>query len=254
MSRYWILFLLLVCSCTQHSEKLTIAAATNTREAVEELKKEFEKQSGTSCEVVFASSGKLTAQIRSGAPFHIFLAADLEYPQLLFEEGLSQEAPETYAIGQLVLWSGIPDWVPEIENLTEAQVEHIAVANPEFAPYGKAAREVLKNRDIFGSIESKLVYGESVTQTNQFFLSGAARVALTAKSSIVGLDLQQYNSWQVIDPSSHSPLRQGVVILKSGSKDQLEAAGKFRDFLFSESGRQILEKHGYQLPDEQPQR
>ena len=235
--------LLLACQ-PPHSEKLTIATAANMQFAIGEITQAFTEKTGIACEAIISSSGKLTAQIREGAPFDVFVSADMKYPTALFESGLTTAPPEVYAYGRLVLWSMVGDLTPSVEALTKEEISHIALANPKTAPYGVAAVEVLKRYTIYNQVEKKLVFGESIAQTNQFIISQAAEVGFTAKAVVLSHDMQAKGRWQEIDTALYSPLAQGVVIL-SNQESRLVQAQRFYAFLFSKEGQAILTKFGY---------
>ncbi len=237
------LFLFTTCA-SKRSDKLTIAAAANTQFVMEALVESFTKSSGIECETIIGSSGKLTAQIKGGAPFNIFISADMKYPALLFEDNYTLEAPKIYAHGQLVLWTMIEGIQPSLDLLSAEDIGHIALANPKTAPYGLAAMEVLNHYGLSESLVSKLVYGESISQTNQFINSGAAEIGFTAKSVVLSPQMLGKGHWVEIARDAYTPIAQGVVILKQ-DEDQLEQAQKFYDFLFSDKGKEILDKFGY---------
>ncbi len=222
---------------------LTIATAANMQFAMRAIVDSFTQQTGIDCTIVLSSSGKLTAQIKEGAPYDIFVSADTKYPKTLYEAGFTTQAPKTYAHGQLVLWSLSKNTQLDLNALTNSRTEYIAIANPKTAPYGQAAVEVLKNTGIYDQVRSKLVYGESISQTNQFIISGAATVGLTAKSVVVSNQMKNKGNWVAIDKNTYTPIAQAAVIIK---KDSItKASQKFYKFLFSETSQEILENFGY---------
>lgn len=238
-----IFCLLLIFSCQKPSDTdLTIAVASNMQFPMIELTKIFEKQAGISCDLVVSSSGKLTAQIKEGAPFDLLVSADMKYPNELFRSGLTRRKPMVYAYGQLVLLSVKGDNKPTVNDLTSSHITHIALPNPKTAPYGKAAIEFLEYQGILDSIRHKLVYGESVSQVNQFILSGAAQVGFTSESVIHAPALIESSSWMEIDDSEYTPISQGVVILDNENSAK---SGLFLEFLFSPEGQEVLHKYGY---------
>ncbi len=245
-SLLWLCLAWAMSSCqSQKSDTLTIATAANMQFAMESLIQAFTSETGISCETAISSSGKLTAQIEEGAPFHVFISADMKYPTRLFENGFSTAEPKVYAYGKLVLWSRIDGLEPSIEVLSDERIRHIALANPKTAPYGAAALEVLTYYQLLDPLAQKLVYGESISQTNQFIISKAAEMGFTAKSVVRSPQMKGEGQWVDIDPSIYSPIAQGVVILKH-SGENMPAARAFYDFLFSEKAQRILTDFGYE--------
>jgi molybdate transport system substrate-binding protein len=239
------LLLWLTLSCGHKPEsKLTIATAANMQFAMTELTDFFSEKTGIACETILGSSGKLTAQISAGAPYHLFVSADMKYPQTLFEAGLTESAPAVYAAGRLILWSTSSTHLSFPQSLSDQNVTHIALANPQTAPYGKAAMETLQKLGLEESLLPKLVYGESIAQTNQFITSGAAEIGFTAKSVVLSSNLAGKGKWVDIPADYHNPLTQGVVLLK-GMADHKSEARQFYEFLFSAEAKEILNKFGY---------
>jgi molybdate transport system substrate-binding protein len=227
------------------TDVLRIAVAANMQYTIDELIETFEDETGINCEVVIGSSGKLTAQIMERAPFHLFISADMKYPQRLFESGLTTSEPVSYAFGRLILWKPVSHDSLDISMLSRPDVRNIAIPNPKLAPYGKAAEQVLDHWFDDVSVEQKLVYGESVSQTNQFILTGAAQVGITAQSVIKSPQMPSDGQWFLIDKSLHEPIEQGLVIIRSGKKENESA--RFRDFMLSSNGQEILMKYGYDV-------
>ena len=247
-----VFFLLLLMNCQSNSEtKLTIAVAANLQFVINELTTEFTQSTNIPTQTIISSSGKLTAQIQEGAPYDLFLSADMKYPNELHQQKLTPEAPKVYAKGQLVLWN-YTKRIPKGEATTELyvntllkdEVRHIALANPKTAPYGQAAIQVLKVQNIYDTLKDKLVFGESIAQTNQFIISGAAEMGFTAKSVVLSPNVKGKGHWVDLNPSQYDPIEQGVVILNNRDHHLAEAE-KFYTFLFSESARKILTAYGY---------
>ena len=238
---------MLACQPARH-EALTIATAANMQYAMAELMESFSKHSGVACHMVVGSSGKLTAQIMEGAPYDVFVSADKKYPQALYEAGMTLSRPITYAQGHLVLWSTNLKSIA-LEQLTNSEVEHIAIANPETAPYGSAARELLNNVDLWEQVESKLVYGESVAQTNQFISSGAASMGITSESTVMAPINEHQGTWVHLDEDFYTPIEQALVLIKS-TPDKEQQAAAFRDFVQTPEGKQILIKFGFRIPEQ----
>ncbi|MEM7382393.1 MAG: molybdate ABC transporter substrate-binding protein, partial [Bacteroidota bacterium] len=173
-----------------------------------------------------------------------FVSADMKYPRTLFKKGFTAAAPDVYAYGKLVLWSNYEHIQPSIGILEDNALEHIALANPKTAPYGRAADEVLKFYDLYPVISEKLVFGESISQTNQFITSGAAEIGFTAMSVVLSPNMKGKGNWMLIDHAAYNPIKQGVVALQYEGQTK-QAANEFINFLFSKEARKILEKYGY---------
>ena len=236
--------ILFFTSCYKTEEaKLNIAVAANMQFAMKEIIKEFKEQTGVDCQMMTSSSGKLTAQIKEGAPYHVFVSANMKYPQDLFDAGFTTSKPEIYAYGKLVLWSMKEAVLPSIELLQKEQINHIALANPKMAPYGMAAKEVLENLGLYKSLKDKLVFGESVAQCNQFIISKSAEMGFTAKSIVLSEHGKGQGHWIDIDDSLYSPIAQGAVIIKQ--REMQAEAKAFYEFLFSQRASSLMEKFGY---------
>ncbi len=245
-----ILFILFLISACEHQEssttKITIATAANMHFAMSELTNKFTQKTGVKCDLIISSSGKLTAQIQQGAPYDVFVAADMKYPNEVFNMELAHTPPKIYASGRLVLWSMSNDIPLSINSLTADAVKHIAIANPKTAPYGAAALEILMHYEIAEKIKHKLVYGESITQVNQFISSKSVEIGITALSVVMSSKLKEKGQWIVLNDNFYTPIQQGAVIIKHKKKKTVNAQ-KFYDFLFSNEAKPILEKFGYLL-------
>ncbi len=240
-------FLLLFTSCEQKDKtKLTIATAANMQFAMHELTKEFTKETGVVCESITSSSGKLTAQIKEGAPYDVFVSADMKFPNKLFQTGFTTQKPKIYAYGKLVIWTMNSQLKPDFESFKIKHIKHIAMPNPKTAPYGTAAEEVLKKKNLYDKIQTKLVFGESVAQTNQFIVSYAAEIGFTAKSVVLAKNMKDKGNWKEVDENLYTPIAQGVVVLKNRNIHKNEAL-QFQYFLFSVKGKEILNKFGYSV-------
>lgn len=240
---FLMITLLLTCQ-KQPAEKITIATAANMQFAMKELVQAFTEETGLECETIISSSGKLTAQIMLGAPYDIFVSADLKYPTTLFENGKTLEAPKVYAYGYLVLWTMKGGSSLGLNKFQSASIRHIALANPKIAPYGKAAMEILSADNALLSYGDKLVYGESIAQVNQFIMSQSADVGFTAKSMVMTPEMKGQGYWEEIPSNLYSPIKQGIALLKTNPERQSQAQ-KFYNFLFSAKAKEILDNFGY---------
>jgi molybdate transport system substrate-binding protein len=240
----FLLASLVLIRCSRETEdKLTIAVSANMQFAMEEVVLSFKKKTHIPCDIVVSSSGKLATQIVQGAPFDVFVSADMEYPQHIFEAGKSIDKPKVYAFGKLILWSISEKEKISLSYLKDKKCQHIALANPETAPYGKAAIEVLKKLNLYDTCKSKFVFGESISQTNQFIQSKSAQVGFTAMSVVKAKVLNDAGSWIEIPDSLYTPIRQGAIQLNSTKNAQL-----FYQFLFADQAKAIFLKYGYKLP------
>ena len=245
----WLVLLLNSCQSTR-DQGITIATAANVQFAMQELTQAFTQTHGIACQTVISSSGKLTAQIKEGAPYDVFVSANMKYPHALYNNGLAAEAPKVYTLGKLVLWTQKDDLNPELKSLSDNKIKHLAIANPRTAPYGEAAVEVLKKTGVYNRLKSKLVYGESISQTNQFIISETAQMGFTAKSVVVSPKLKAKGKWVEIAPGLYPAIKQGVILLKQKHREAKSAqAKKFYDFLFSAKAKEILQKYGYQTTE-----
>ena len=242
------LLLVMTMVLALQADTLRIAVAANVSYAIEALKTGFLQQHpGTTVEVILGSSGKLTAQIMHGAPYDLFLSADMKYPERLHAEGLATSVPAVYAKGSLIMLT-TRDLPLEkgLALLTDPRIERIAVANYRLAPYGKAAVEAMKQSGVLQSAKAKFINGESITQTVQYTLT-AADIGFIAKSAIFSPKLSRYNregiNWVEIDPSLYPGIKQGMVLLEHGKRTPLAQA--FYDFMLSPEAKKILQEHGY---------
>lgn len=227
---------------------LTVAVAANVQYAFDDISAAFKKETGHDIRPVYNSSGKFFAQIVNGAPFDVFLSADMEFPNKLHNEGHA-DAPKIYAYGALVLWTmkdiNLADWQGALRN--EA-VRRIAVANPKVAPYGRETMKALAGFRLDDALKPKLVFGESISQTNQYIHSGAADAGFTAKSVVVSPEMRGQGKWIDLPRTSYQPIAQGAVVLTHGRKNNPALSKQFHDFLLGPASRNILERYGYQLP------
>lgn len=242
----------LVLSVSLLAGEISIAVAANMTDAIEVLKGEFAKTNpNTKINTVLGSSGKLTAQMKNGAPFDLFFSADMKFPEALYAEKLAVTKPVVYASGALAMMSvkGL-DLSKGLSILTDAKVGKVAIANPKTAPYGTAAVEAFKNAKVYDAIESKLVFGESISQTVQFATT-AADVGFVNKSAFYSDKMKAYKEgkeWVSVDPKLYTPIAQGVVVLKQAQNNA--EAKAFYDFVLTNvKAKAILKDFGYIVND-----
>jgi molybdate transport system substrate-binding protein len=237
----------LIAITTPAQTKLTVAVAANMQYTMEALKAEFNKTDKTEIDVVLGASGNLTQQIMQGAPFDIFISADTSFPKKLSDNDFAAEQPKVYAQGLLVLWSAKPNIQPkaDMKLLLNNDIRHIAIANPKTAPYGSAAKFILKKYNLYDKVALKLVTGESITQTSQFIATQAADIGFTAKSIAISDEMKGKGKWVALNRNDYPPIKQAEVLLKYGQENHATEAKKFYDFLYSAKAKEIYKKFGY---------
>ena len=245
MKRLLVLILSLF-SFSFAKEPILVAAAANTEFAVKEIASHFEKKFNIPVKVILSASGKLANQIVRGAPYHIFLSADMKYPTFVYKRGYALTKPKVYAYGVLVLWTlkDIP-LKKDLKFLTTSQIKKIGVPNPRLAPYGRQAVNALKYYKVYDRVRPKLIFGESVGQTSQYIYKKLVDVGFTAKSIVLSPTLKEKGKWLEVDEKAYNPIAQGVVLLKP-SKDN-ENAKQFYRFIFSPEAQKIWQKYGYKV-------
>jgi molybdate transport system substrate-binding protein len=233
---------LLLTPAAAQADTALIAVAANFAKPAERLIQGFAAESGHQIEVSTGSTGNLAAQIRNGAPFTLFLSADERRPAELEAEGLAVAGSRfTYAVGKLVLWGPDPRWVviDPATSLNDPELKRLAIANPELAPYGRAAEEVLTALGVWEAVEPKLVRGEDIAQTYQFVASGNAELGFVALSQVLDASGSRWD----VPQDLYTPIRQQAALLKRGEGNA--AAKAFLDYLRSEPAREILRAAGY---------
>ena len=242
-----LLIVALLLSTYSIAGSIKIAVAANVSYAIDDLKKEFNKlYPDTKVKVTLGSSGKLTAQIKNGAPYQLFMSANMKYPKALYEDNIAITKPLIYAQGSLAYISNKKqDFSKGIELLKDEKISKIAIANPKTAPYGKAAVEAMKNAGVYNDIKKKFVYGESISQTVSYAVT-ATDIGLIAKSSLYSPKMARFKkgiNWSEVNSKLYTPINQGIVILKEGEKNtEVEA---FYNFILSEKAKKIFEDFGY---------
>jgi len=247
----------LLAGCGGHPagpREVRVAAAADLKYAFDEVAAAFQARTpGVVVTPTYGSSGNFATQIANGAPFDLFLSADIDYPRKLVEQGKAVPGSEfLYAVGRLVVWApaGSPLDVEKlgVRAVTEPGVRKVGIANPRHAPYGRAAESALRHYGVYEQVKDRLVLGENIAQAAQFVESGAADVGLIALSLALAPPMRDKGrSWEV-PADAFPPLEQGGVIL-TGAKDAA-AAQALREFLTGADGRAVLRKHGFRLPGE----
>ena len=245
----FLVALLAISACkdkaTTTTQDLTVAAASDLMPAFEEIGRAFESAHKTKVVFVFGSTGLLTRQIENGAPMDLFAAANVSYIKQLEQKGLIIPGTKAiYARGRIALWTpGESNLRLEgIADLARPEVQRVAIANPDHAPYGLAAREALETAGIWERVRPKLVYGDNIRQTLQYAETGNVEVAIVALSLIV----QSRGRWTLIPEELHEPIDQGLGILKTTKNEP--AARAFATFVNGPQGRAIMQKYGFTFP------
>jgi molybdate transport system substrate-binding protein len=232
-------------------EQITVAAAADLTFAFQEVAARFQKDTGNSVKLSFGSSGNFFSQIQNGAPYDLFFSADISYPQKLEAAGLVEPGSlYRYAEGKIVLW--VPNDSPidlsqGLKALLEPGVRKVAIANPEHAPYGRAAVAALQHEQIYDRIRDKLVLGENISQTAQFAMSGDADAGILALSLTLAPAMSGKGRSFEIAPSSYPPIEQACVILKSSQKKP--AARQFLDYLRQPAIVALMHRYGFVAPE-----
>lgn len=248
---YLVLTLLLgVYSVAASAGTLRVAAASDLQFAMTEMAASFERNNPEiHIETVSGSSGKFYQQIVNGAPFDLYFSADIEYPRKLKENGLAASEVKSYAFGRLVLWSAKLPVSTGLTALTGNNFNKVAIANPQHAPYGKAAKASLTYYGLLEKVNPKLVFGENVSQAAQFAQTGTAEGAIIALSLMSAPSMKGKGTYFLIDERSHPPIEQGYVVLKRAEANA--DAVKFSSYITSIEARGIFIKYGFYLPGEQ---
>jgi molybdate transport system substrate-binding protein len=226
---------------------LSIAAAADLNFALEEISREYGRSHpGAEIRVAYGSSGNFFAQIRNHAPFDLFLSADVEYPRTLAQQGLA--APDSlfvYGVGRIVVWVPAQSSLDPATALQSPALHHLAIANPQHAPYGRAAELALRKMGVYDSVEGKLVLGENVAQTFQFVQSGAADAGIVALSQAIAPPVQGRGKYWEVPVGLYPKIEQGGILVKDTADTRA-----FRSWLLAPEGRAILKRYGFYLPSE----
>jgi molybdate transport system substrate-binding protein len=239
-----MLILALLASPAAHAAQARVAVASNFTAAAGAIERAFEGASDHRITVSTGSTGGLYAQIRHGAPFHAFLAADARRPRLLAEQGAAVAASRfTYARGRIALWSPRDGYVIGPATLSRRDFRHLAMANPRTAPYGLAARQTLEALGRWKALQGRLVRGENIAQAHQYVASGNAELGLVALAQISGPNRPAQGSRWLVPERHHAPIRQQAVLLTRGAHNA--AARAFLDFLRGPEATAIMHQYGY---------
>jgi len=247
--RFWVLILFVLAHVACAAQEITVAAASDLQFALQEVKERFEKDTGARVKLVFGSSGNLFTQIQNGAPFDLFFSADIEYPQKLETAALTE--PGTlyeYAVGKLVLWAPKDsqlDLSRGLQVLLDTRIKKIAIANPEHAPYGRAAVAALRHEGIYDKVADRLVLGENISQAASFVVSGSADIGIVALSLVLAPSLKEKGKCAELPADEYPAIRQAAVVLNSSKEKQ--AAERFLAYLKTPAVLELLKSYGFSV-------
>src|SRR5579872_1944396 len=233
------------------ASELTVAAAADLSNVLRDIGDSFEKKTGIQVRLSFGASGALTQQIENGAPFDIFFSADMDYPRQLVRDGQADgPTPYEYAVGKLVLW--VPaDSALDVEHkgmnvLLDRSVNKLSVANPQHAPYGRAAVEALKHAGLYDKLSDKFVTGENISQAAQFVESGNAQAGFVALAHAISPAMKGKGHYWEVPADYYVPLAQGVVAISRSSHKK--DAEQFLDYIRTKQAKEIFQKYGFTVP------
>jgi molybdate transport system substrate-binding protein len=232
------------------AREITVAAASDLRFAFQDIATRFQKDTGNSVKLIFGSSGNFFAQIQNGAPFDLFFSADIEYPRKLEAAGLAE--PDTlypYATGKIVLWVANQsklDLTRGLQILLDPGIKKVAIANPQHAPYGRAAVAALEREKVYEQVAGKFVLGENISQTASFVVSGSADAGIVALSLALASSMKEKGRYVEIPADEYPPIEQAAVVLKSSQKKQI--ARQFIAFLQTPRILELLRSYGFSAP------
>ncbi len=243
--------LILLLGCDKEERPLRIAVANSVRPAAEALIARCPELDGKDVELVFASSGRLSAQIRNGAPFDLFMGADTKYPERLHEDGRTTGPPKVFATNVPVLQGSIrgrQERMDPIEMLRTASWNKLAVADPESSPFGRLTEQLLKKEALIERVQSKRVFGSGISEVDRFFRTGNVELAITSRSTA----MESKGEWI---PFQGYRLKQAMIpIAEERSAQQERSLENFRAFVRSRKGRAILRECGHGIPEEQEEK
>jgi len=246
-----LLLLFTSVAALAHAEEITVAAAADLTYAMKDLAGQFQKKTGNTVTLSFGASGNFYSQITSGAPYDLFFSADSEYLAKLAAAGkIDKASVREYAMGALVLWvansSGLDLQKLKMDALLDPSVKKIAIANPDHAPYGRAAMAALEHFQLKALVKDKLVLGENISQAAQFVQSGNAQAGLIAESLALSPTMKSAGKFWVVPSESYPAIMQSAGILTSSKRK--ETAQKFIEFVTSPEGAKILAQYGFGTP------
>jgi molybdate transport system substrate-binding protein len=234
------------------AQEITVAAAADLQFAMQEIGTRFQQESGKTVKLIFGSSGNFAQQLQNGAPFDMFFSANLDYPKQLETAGLTEPGSfYQYAVGKIVVW--VPndsklDLSSGLKALLDPSIKKIAIANPQHAPYGKAAVAALQKESIYDQVKDKFVLGENISQTASFVASGAADVGIIALSLALSPNMKDKGRYAEVPASDYPAIEQACVILRSSKNKDI--AQQFEQFIQSPPTKELFKKYGFAIPNQ----
>jgi molybdate transport system substrate-binding protein len=232
------------------AQEITAAAAADLQFAMQEISTRFQQESGKSVKLIYGSSGNFAQQLQNGAPFDMFFSANLDYPKQLEAAGLIEPGSfYEYAVGKIVVW--VPndsklELGPGLKALLDPSIKKIAIANPQHAPYGKAAVAALQKENIYEQVKDKFVLGENISQTASFVASGSADVGIVALSLALSPNMKDKGRYLEVPSGEYPAIEQACVIMRSSKNKDI--AREFLKFVQSSPIRELLLKYGFAVP------
>ena len=245
-----VLLLGLACGVCA-AQEITVAAAADLQFAMQEVGARFQQETGKSVKLIYGSSGNFTQQLQNGAPFDMFFSANLDYPKQLESAGLTEPGSfYQYAIGKIVIW--VPhasklDLSSGLRVLLDPSIKKIAIANPEHAPYGKAAVAAMQKENIYDQVKDKFVLGENISQAASFVASGSADVGIVALSLALSPNMKEKGRYAEVPPADYPAIQQACVIMRSSK--QKDVARQFEQFIQSAPIKELFQKYGFAIPN-----
>jgi len=249
MKRILISLVVVLATLTVSAQKVNVAAAANLRNVLEELKVNYvKKYPKAKVNLTFGASGTLVQQISNGASFDFFMAADNEFPVKLKDKGLTYGPITTYAFGKLAIYSTtLPVDKKGLDILKDPAVKKIAVANPETAPYGERAVELLKSQKLYDALAGKIVIAENISAAAQYAFSGNTEVGFIALSLALAPDMEGKGNYYIVPEKLYKPIEQACVLIKMPVLNT--EAARFRKYILSTETKAVWEKWGYKTPN-----
>jgi len=231
------------------AQEITVAAAADLQFVMQEVETRFQGETGKTVKLIYGSSGNFAQQLQNGAPFDMFFSANLDYPKQLEAAGLTE--PGTfyqYAVGKIVVWvlnESKLDVSSGLKVLLDPSIKKIAIANPQHAPYGKAAVAAMQKENIYGQVKDKFVLGENISQTTTFVASGSADVGIVALSLALSPKMKEKGRYAEVPAGDYLPIEQACVILRSSKNKNV--AQQFLKFIQSAAIRELFQKYGFAI-------